>query len=88
MKRQVFTLGAVLTAIAGCISVVFINTALWAPGISVAFFINGGQVSYLPTAVFWSIAAAVNFLVYSALSWVFIVTLKRLREEAEQARSQ
>jgi hypothetical protein len=86
MKRQVFALGAVLTAITGCISLFFINTALWAPGIFVAFFINGGHVSYLPATVFWSIAAAVIFFVYSALSWVLIVTLNRLREEAEQAR--
>jgi hypothetical protein len=86
MKRQVFALGAALTAMTGCLSVVFNNAPLWAPGISVAFLINGGHVSYLPTAVFWSIAAAVNFFVYSAFSWVLIVTLDRLREEAEQAR--
>ena len=88
MKRQAFVLGAVLTTITGCISVAFVNGALWAPGIFVAFFINGGHVSYLPTAVFLTIAGAVNFLVYSGLSWVLIVTLSRLRQEAKQARSQ
>jgi len=88
MKKQVFLLGAVLTVITGCITVFFINTALWAPGFFIAFLVTGESHEwYLGTAVFWSSTVVVNFLAYSAFSWLLIVTVERVRQENRQAKS-
>jgi hypothetical protein len=88
MKKQIFLLGAVLTVVTGCITVFFINTTLWAPGFYIAFLVGGGShEGYLGAALFWSIAVVVNFLVYSGLSWVLMVTIELIREENRQANS-
>jgi hypothetical protein len=88
MKKQAFLLGAVLTVIAGGLAVFFIMPALWAPGIFVASVVIGESYDwYLGTVLSWSIVVAVNFLVYSAIAWLLIVIVEKLREENRQAHS-
>jgi hypothetical protein len=86
--QQVFVSGVALTAVAGAITALFPNTVFWAPGIVVAFFINGGgHESHLSPGWFWSIAAVVNFFPYSMLSWILIVAFQRIRDVSNEAKS-
>jgi hypothetical protein len=87
MKKQAFLLGAALTVITGCMAVFFVMPALWAAGIFVASVVIGESHDwYLGTVLSWSIVVTVNFLVYSAIAWLLIVTIETLREENRQAK--
>jgi hypothetical protein len=87
MKMQVFIFGAILTVLTG-ISAFVSNSVLWAPGFVVAFFINGGgHESHLGRTGMWSIAAVVNFMVYSGFSWVLILAASRIRGKKLEAGS-
>jgi hypothetical protein len=82
MKIQVFILGAILTLLTG-ISAFVSNSVLWAPGIVVAFFINGGaHESHFGSTAIWSIIAIVNFMFYSVFSWGLIVVARRIRTKS------
>jgi hypothetical protein len=82
MKIQVFILGALLTVLTG-ISALVSNSVLWAPGFVVAFFVNGGgHESHLGMTGIWSIAAVVNFMIYSAFSWCLILVARRIRRRS------
>jgi hypothetical protein len=88
MRNRVVVAGAALTIVTGVIALLFSNGALWAPGIFAAFFVSGGaHENVLGIGWLLSIAAAFNFLIYSTLSWVFLVLQTRIREENKKARS-
>ncbi|HET9365526.1 MAG TPA: hypothetical protein VFP71_11020 [Candidatus Angelobacter sp.] len=84
VKVQALILGAIFTAVTG-ISVFAKDSVLWAPGIVVAFFINGGGHEHnLSSAGYWLVVVVVNFLAYSAFSWILLLMVKRIRGKSSK----
>jgi hypothetical protein len=72
-ERKTISLVIGLTLLTGGISLLFRNSVLWAPGIVIAFFLNGGgHEKHVSESSFWTVASISNLVVYWFVSWVFV----------------